>query len=105
MLSQMERNLRQEISDMEASNLITQMQIDQERELMNQTNKEIENLFKEKPEKVIGNFEKKLDADFKIFNQMIKRLDELDNMISIAKIEHTQMLEEACFLQSQLDSY
>lgn len=80
------------------------MEIEHEKELKAQADREIESLFKEKPEKVILKFEKKLDADLKIFNQMTQRLDELDNMISIAKIERTQKLEEACLLQSELDS-
>ena len=80
------------------------MEIEHEKELKAQADREIESLFIEKPEKVILKFEKKLDADLKIFNQMTQRLDELDNMISIAKIERTQKLEEACLLQSELDS-
>ena len=84
--------------------MIAMMEIEHEKELKSQADREIESLFKEKPEKVILKFEKKLDADLKIFNQMTQRLDELDNMISIAKIERTQKLEEACLLQSELDS-
>ena len=84
--------------------MIALMEIEHEKELKAQADREIESLFKEKPEKVILKFEKKLDADLKIFNQMTQRLDELDNMISIAKIERTQKLEEACLLQSELDS-
>lgn len=60
----------------------------------------MEGLFQGKPEMVIDQFEKKFDANFKIFSEMTQRSEELDSMISIAKIERTQKLEEACLLQS-----
>lgn len=62
------------------------MEVEREKEMILQANREMEGLFQGKPEMVIDQFERKLDENFRIFGEMTQRSEELDTMISIAKI-------------------